>query len=447
MMTMEEVKLYLQKLSKLGIKPGLKSTTELLRRLGDPHRQSKPEFIHIGGTNGKGSTAVMIASVLEEAGYSVGLFTSPHLHCITERTQINKKAIEEEVVALLLEEMQSPIEAMVEEGFAHPTEFEVWTALSLLYYYRKAVDFVVLEVGMGGAIDATNVVTPLLSVITNVSLDHQDYLGHSVEEITIAKAGIIKKNRPIITASEDPTVLTLLQEKAIKEEAPLIQVVRKGPKLPRAQWVHYDIIKGKKELLVEGLLRSYGPLVAPLTGRHQQTNLATAVAVLEVVQERGYSWTESALKQGLVKTNWPGRQERIGNILLDGAHNEAGAVTLAKTLQEDYQGYKKVMILALLADKEREKVASLLAPEADHIIVCRANHERAGDWLALKEIVSPYCKSIQVIEEVAEALQQAEEVVTTCEKNGFLALIVLSGSLYLVAEARQIIFTKNHKYL
>ncbi|RYD01780.1 hypothetical protein N752_28400 [Desulforamulus aquiferis] len=190
---------YLKGLTKFGINLGLGRIEELLRRLGNPHRRLK--IVHIGGTNGKGSTTAMVASILGAAGYKVGRFTSPHLHSYTERFVINGVAIPEIKLVELISYIKPFLEEMVSDGYEHPTEFEVSTALALVYFEREATDYVVLEVGMGGAIDSTNIVTPLVSVITNVSLDHVDYLGGTVEEIARVKAGIIKQNTPVITAA------------------------------------------------------------------------------------------------------------------------------------------------------------------------------------------------------------------------------------------------------
>ncbi|WP_243137335.1 bifunctional folylpolyglutamate synthase/dihydrofolate synthase [Heliorestis convoluta] len=436
---------YLQDLTKFGINPGLGRIQELLHRLGQPQQRKKPQFIHIGGTNGKGSTAVIIAKVLEEAGYRVGLFTSPHLHCYTERTQINGTAILKDQVAHLIGLLKGPIESMVAEGYDHPTEFEVWTALSFLYFTREEVDIVVLEVGMGGAIDSTNVITPLLSVITNVTLDHMDYLGTTVEEIAQVKAGIIKEAVPVVTASEDPLVLTVIQERAKAKSAPVVQVVRHGPKMATAQWVQWDGVRDQKKVMVEGRLQSYGPLKVPLQGHHQQQNLATAIAALEVAKEQGYEWTEKQLSRALEKTTWPGRQEKIGKILLDGAHNEGGASSLARTLQEEYKGIKKILILALLADKAREKIVALLAPEVDEIIITQVNHTRAGDWKSVEEVASPYGKPLQMIACIQDALQAGQQAVEKYEDKGMKAIVVVTGSLYMIAEARKEL--TNHKDL
>ncbi|ABZ85277.1 folylpolyglutamate synthase [Heliomicrobium modesticaldum Ice1] len=434
---------YLKDLTKFGFNFGLGRITELLRRLGEPHRKKRPAFIHIGGTNGKGSTSVMTAAVLQAAGHRVGLFTSPHLHCYTERTRINGKPIPKETMAALIAELRPHLEAMVAGGFEHPTEFEVWTALSLLYFAREAVDVVVLEVGLGGSIDSTNVVTPIVACITNVSFDHMDYLGTTLPEIAAVKAGIVKAGVPLVTASDDAAVLAVLREKAQRLGAPIIQVLRQGPRLPSATPVRwYPVTARRAGILVEGRFGIYGPLTPPLSGRHQQANLATAVAVLEAAKEKGFDWRADHLEAGLGQVSWPGRLERIGPFLLDGAHNVAGALSLAAALREEGAG-KYVFVLGMLADKERERVVDILAPLAKAIIVTRPNSPRAGEWQALASLAARRCDSVTVVSDIGEALEMARLSAQDPEKadgEGH-APIVVTGSLYMVAEARGIILS------
>ncbi|MZP30163.1 bifunctional folylpolyglutamate synthase/dihydrofolate synthase [Heliobacterium undosum] len=435
---------YLKDLTKFGFNFGLDRITELLRRLGDPHRKKRPAFIHIGGTNGKGSTSVMTAAVLQAAGHRVGLFTSPHLHCYTERTRINGQPIPKATMAALIAELRPHLEAMVAGGFEHPTEFEVWTALSLLYFDRQAVDVVVLEVGLGGAIDSTNVVTPIVACITNVSFDHMDYLGTTLPEIAAVKAGIVKAGVPLVTASDDAAVLAVLLEKARSVGAPIIQVVRRGPRLTSATPVKWYPVtaRGRAGILVEGRLGFYGPFTPPLSGKHQQVNLATAVAVLEAAKEKGFDWRPDHLEAGLRQVIWPGRLERIGPFLLDGAHNVAGALSLAASLREEGAG-KHVFVLGMLADKERERVVDILAPLADAIVVTRPNSPRAGEWQALASLAARRCDRVTVVPDIGEALKTAWLLTQGPEKadGEGPAPIVVTGSLYMVAEARGMILS------
>lgn len=212
---------YVKGLTKFGINLGLGRIEELLKRLNNPHLNLK--IIHVGGTNGKGSTTAMLAAILQEAGYRVGTFTSPHLHSYTERFRINGVNIPEESIAALISEIRPHLEAMVVEGFEHPTEFEVATAVAFLYFNREKVDYLVLEVGLGGAIDSTNVVMPMVSVITNVAMDHMNYLGNTIREIARIKAGIIKPGIPVVTAAEGEG-LEIIKEVSLENNSPLIRV-------------------------------------------------------------------------------------------------------------------------------------------------------------------------------------------------------------------------------
>lgn len=223
-MNFDEAIRFLRELTTFGFNFGLGRIEELLNRVDNPHRKLK--VIHVGGTNGKGSTATMIAGILQAAGYKVGIFTSPHLHSYSERYKINGTEISQERIAELLTLMRPQLENMVEEGFEHPTEFEVSTAVAFLYFWEEAVDFLVLEVGLGGAIDSTNVVNPLVSVITNVAMEHMDYLGNTITEIATVKSGIIKPGVPAITAADDSSALTVIREAAQKNGSDLIEVGR-----------------------------------------------------------------------------------------------------------------------------------------------------------------------------------------------------------------------------
>ncbi|MFZ5592371.1 MAG: bifunctional folylpolyglutamate synthase/dihydrofolate synthase, partial [Bacillota bacterium] len=269
---------FLQNLTKFGINFGLGRITHLLGLLGNPQESLK--IVHIGGTNGKGSTSTMVAAVLQEAGYKTGVFTSPHLHDYTERYCINGRPASREDIAALLTEMRPYLEKMVGEGLEHPTEFEVCTALAFLYFYRQQVDYLVLEVGLGGAIDSTNVASPLVAVITNVAMDHMDYLGNTIREIATVKAGIIKPNTPVVTAAAGEA-LEVIQDFCQQKEAPLY-VVGKD-----ISWQEKSFSFAKQVIDVQGRLGTYRELELPLAGRHQQVNAATAIAVLEVLMEKG----------------------------------------------------------------------------------------------------------------------------------------------------------------
>ena len=418
---------YLKGLTKFGMNLGLARIEELLRRLGNP--QQRLNIVHIGGTNGKGSTTAMLANILKAAGYKTGMFSSPHLHSYTERFLINGEPIAPTKLAELIGNLRPHLDAMVAEGFEHPTEFEVSTALALLYFAEEETDFVALEVGLGGAIDSTNVVTPKVSVITNVALDHMDYLGQTIEEIATVKAGIIKKGVPVVTAATEPA-LEIIQQAAKDNHSKLIQI---GIDITwQAPEQSTDL--GYQEFVIHGLQNKY-QVQLPLLGRHQQINAATAVAAVELLlASNTHPLSATAVREGLRTVHWPARLEILQTrptVLLDGAHNHAGAVVLKQALQEYFPEQKFLFVLGMLADKEREKVVAELAPLAQQVIVTRSNNPRSGDWTALAKYVRNYLEDVRLVEDVKEAVQQALSQSTTKD------VICITGSLYMVAEARE----------
>lgn len=427
-MNFEEAMSYLQNLTKFGMNFGLGRITELMRRLGNP--QDKLNIVHVGGTNGKGSTGAMLASVLAAAGYRAGIFTSPHLHCYTERYRINGKNIAREDVAAYIDRLRPHLDAMVKEGFEHPTEFEVSTAMAFCYFYEQQVDLLVLEVGLGGAIDSTNVIKkPLVSVITNVTMDHMDYLGRTVAEIARVKAGIIKKGVPVVTASRNPEVLEVIREACARCNAPLIEVGRD------VTWEGTGEISLKgQQLNIRGRRGEYKDLWLPLLGRHQLENAATAVAVLELLGERGYIITRDALREGFKSTRWPARLEIVREeplVLIDAAHNYEGARSLRRALDDYFPSRQVVLVMGMLGDKERGRVAAELAPRARMAVVTRPNSPRAGDWQQLAEEIRPLVSEVRVAEEIKEAVRQG------LEAAGPGDVVCITGSFYMVAEARE----------
>ncbi len=417
---------YLANLTTFGINFGLGRIEELLKRLGNPEKVLR--IVHVGGTNGKGSTSVMIARILREAGYKVGVFTSPHMHDYRERMVINGQMIPKENVIQVIKRVRPFLENMVAEGFEHPTEFEVSTALALLYFQEESVDYAVIEVGLGGAIDSTNVVTPLVSVITNVGMDHMDYLGSDVVSIAKVKAGIIKPQSVVVTASEDPDVITVLREQAKAINVPLWLV---------GEDVHWES-KWSGELEQEfdhvGLHSTYLKLRLRLMGLHQLRNAATAITVCEVLQsEYNVKIPREAFYAGLREVEWVGRLELLSlkpKILLDGAHNVDGARALAQALPL-YERERLILCLGMLADKEREKVVDMLVPLADELIITRPNSPRAGDWRALGKLAERHGRPVTCLEDPKEA------VIFALGRLGEKDMLCVTGSIYMLADARQ----------
>lgn len=417
---------YLRGLTKFGINLGLGRIEELLRRLGDPHR-SGVKIVHIGGTNGKGSTTAMLSEILREAGCRVGSFTSPHLHSYTERYRINGAQIEPEQAAALLSELRPHLDAMVAEGYEHPTEFEVSTALAFMYFAREKVDYLLLEVGLGGAIDSTNVAPSMLSVITNVAMDHMDYLGHTIREIAAVKAGIIKPGIPVVTAAFGDGLQVI--EKVCAERG--CRLTRVGRDVT---WKAVSHSLGGQRFSVAGLKGPYNNLTIKLLGRHQLVNAATAIAAAENLIDTGAVISAEAVRNGLAFSTWPGRLEILRRkplTIIDGAHNFEGARSLHCALDEYFQGKSMVLVIGMLGDKEREKVVGELAPLARAVVVTRPNSPRAGNWRELAGEARRYAPEVYCHESVEDALNKAEALAGPDD------LVCITGSLYMVAEARE----------
>ncbi len=424
-MNYEEALEFLRNLTTFGFNFGLGRIEELLKRLGDPHRKIK--VIHVGGTNGKGSTGTMIAGILQAGGYKTGIFTSPHLHSYCERYRINGVEISKERIAELLTRFRPHLEQMVEEGFEHPTEFEVSTAVGFQYFFEEKVDFLVLEVGLGGGIDSTNVVTPLVSVITNVAMDHMDYLGDTIEEIASIKSGIIKEGRPVVTAADEPKALEVIRRVSRENKSDLVEV--------RSD-LKWEVTKSTIEGQVFSLRtpgKFYDNLHLKLVGGHQVVNAATAVAVIEFLERYGFSLDEHTIRAGLAGAVWPARLEMVSSapaVLLDGAHNLHGAQSLRKALTEVYSYQRLILVFGMLGDKEREKVVAQLAPLAQAIVVTKPNSPRARDWEKIADEVKKYVDEVYLIENIHEAVKKGMALA------GSEDLVCVTGSLYMVAEAR-----------
>ncbi|HAU31943.1 MAG: FolC bifunctional protein [Desulfotomaculum sp. 46_296] len=429
---------YLQNLTRFGINLGLDRITELLRRLGDPHLALN--VVHIGGTNGKGSTLAMVSSILKAAGYRAGAFSSPHLSSYTERYTINGEEIAPERLAGLLEVIRPHLEDMIGDGFESPTEFEVCTALAFQYFYEESVDFLVLEVGLGGKIDSTNVVVPLVSVITNVSLDHLDRLGSTAKEIAEVKAGIIKSGVPTVTAQEEGEALEVIRAECLRKGSPLVVAREESGESLSKSGVFWsgngkDTLEGQR-FSIRGLRHNYNSLNLPLLGRHQLANAAAAVAVVELLAQEGYAINKEAVFNGLAAAKWPARFEVFRGdppVVLDGAHNHAGAVSLRRALDDYFTGRKIILVIGILQDKQRSLVIGELASGASAVVVTRPDSPRAGDWLHVAEEAGRYAGRVYTIESVQEAVLKSLDLAGPGE------IICITGSLYMVAEAREVL--------
>lgn len=416
---------FLEELTKFGINPGLARITHLLKVLGNPHR--KLRVVHIGGTNGKGSVAAMLSSILQAAGLKGGLFTSPHLSRYTERFQVSGKEINPAELAALITALKPRLEEMVQAGYEHPTEFEVLTVMAFLYFLAQKVDLAVVEVGLGGEIDSTNVASPLVSVITNVSRDHMDYLGETIPEIARVKAGIIKENSLVVTGVTEPEALEVIKETCLQKG---VRLFRLGEEIT---WQIKEESLGGQYFDLQGLRAGYPNLYLPLLGRHQLANASLAVATAELLDALGFQIGPGAIREGLRKTFWPARLEVLAwepLILIDVAHNLAGINSLREALQNLFRYRHFFLVLGLLADKEREKIVAALAPLAQTVVVTKPKSPRAGDWEHVAKEAQAYCADVRLIPEVTAALAQVLKEARPPD------LICVTGSFYLVGEAR-----------
>ena len=410
---------YLYDLQKYGIKFGLSSTSNLLARLGNPHKNLKA--VHIAGTNGKGSTAAMLSAVLTRIGIQVGLYTSPHLVRFNERFRINDQDVDDRGIM----DVFLRVKDVVDER-EPPTFFEMTTAMALCLFAERGVDWAILEVGMGGRLDATNVIQPQITIINNVAFDHQEFLGFTIGRIAREKAGIIKQGVPLITAVKQPVALAVIKERCSALAAPCYRV---GQQIKVRS-------RGKHRFSYRGLKWRLDNLQLPLAGRHQLLNAATALGALEVLEQLGRLHpSKDQVREGLSKTRWPGRLEWFSDhppVLLDGAHNNAGIVSLRKALQEEYTYKRLIIVLGIMADKDLWGMLHRLAPLADHIILTRPRYERAAEPESLREMAGEFANRTELIRSVRQALKRAMTMATSED------LVVVTGSLYFIGEVKEI---------
>ena len=420
---------YLEQLRILGSNYGLERTERLLELLGNPHKKIK--LIHIAGTNGKGSTSAILGEMLIEHGYKVGFFNSPHLEEIEESIRINNRNIKEEEFVDLINKVKPYVEKVVEEGFNHPTEFEVLTCIMFLYLYNQKVDFGIIEVGLGGRLDSTNVLTPILSIITSISLDHINILGNTIEEITNEKAGIIKRGVSVITCVQKDDALKVIATKAIEEKSNLIIVNPNNYKFVevyKEKSIYQKVLvklKDKEEILNLSLL-----------GKHQIINLSLALEALKELENLDYIKLDiNKVKLATENVKWKGRLEVLSEnpyIVVDGAHNVDGVKYLRNNLGEYFNFNNLYLILGVLGDKDIENMLEIIVPMANEVYTVTSNSVRAKNAEELKNEVLKYNKSCLSFEEYEEAAKYA---ISKAQEND---LILASGSLYMIGSMREV---------
>lgn len=415
-MDYQEALNYIDGVAWFGSKPGLSRVTELLRALGDP--QDRLKFVHIAGTNGKGSCAAMLASVLKAAGYKTGLFTSPYLYRFNERMQINGEEIGNEALADIVTRVSIPAEKMED----HPTEFELMTAAAMLWYAEEGCDIVVLEVGLGGRFDATNIISrPEVSVIMNIGLDHTKILGDTVEQIAAEKAGIIKPGCPCVLYQQSESVTQVIRDRCGET----------GSALTVAD---FSAIKPEFDSL-EGQVFTYkGEAYAiPLLGEHQRKNAAVVIETAEVLRRRGWRLPQEDVEHGLYAVSWPARFEPVAEepyFIVDGGHNPQCAQTVAENLQNYFPLCRRVLLMGVLADKDYQGLSEILAPEADEFVCVTPNSDRALPAQELAELLRSFGKPVTVCDSIKEGVSAA------IDAAGPEGMVCAVGSLYMVGEIR-----------
>lgn len=402
----KEVSEYLETLSRLGIRLGLENMRRLVDALG--LGKEKVPFVHIGGTVGKGSTAHLLASILKEEGVKCGLYTSPHIYDIRERFRINGRKIRAEDFRALVWEVKEVVESL---SGVHPTQFEVLTAVALLWFAREECDIGILEVGLGGRLDATNIVHPRLSIITDIGIDHTDLLGEAVEEIAREKAGIIKAGVPLLTSAEE-RALEVIRDKCKEVGAPLFVL---GEDI---------LVKGDEELSVRTPWGEVKGIRKGLRGKHQRKNVALAVAGGLYLGCR-----EEAVRKGVKKTRIEGRLEIVRRsplVVMDGAHNPPALSALRETIKEEFRYRKLILLFGMLRDKPLEESMREILPFADCVVLTPPPSERSASLQQLMEIGSKYNRNLIGVENPEEALEEA------LKRTKREDLLLVTGSFYLL---------------
>ena len=407
---------YLAGLEKFGTVFGLENIEWILSLVGNPHRCIKT--VHIAGTNGKGSAASMLSRMLQEQGYKVGKYTSPHLASFTERISVNEVEISEDEVTSIANELRTRAGNAEEKRFF--TYFDFTTALAFEFFYKQRTDICVIETGLGGRLDSTNVILPLVSIITNVDYDHMDYLGNDISGIAREKAGIIKKGVPVITGA-DGAALEVIEEAAHSAGSAAFVLGR-----------DFNYTKeGDQRMTYEGMKTRMENIFVNLRGDHQLGNGALALAAVECLEQAGFPVSEGAMRNGLGRVQWPGRLEVLSErptIVIDGAHNVHGARSLKHYLLGHYTDKKKILVFGVMKDKAYEDILKEILPLFDIVILTRPDIERALSPRELEKLVP----GARVTQRVKEGLKEARDIAADED------LIVVTGSIFTIGEARSI---------
>jgi dihydrofolate synthase/folylpolyglutamate synthase len=413
----------------------LKNITVLCEHLGQPQREF--QSVHVAGTNGKGSTSAMLDSILRAAGARTGLYTSPHLERINERIRVDGKEISDEEFAGAFTRVRKAIEELLASGHlaAHPTFFECVTAIAFVHFAAAKVEFAVCETGMGGRLDATNILLPEVAVITQIDFDHENYLGHSIEEIAGEKAGIIKPGARVVSAAEHLIARVVIRRRCVERSAFLVEI--------EDAFYLEDVTVRDGCFSFTAIAYDTGarvPISLQLPGRFQVRNALTALAASRMLAERGAPTDDAAITRGLAATTWPGRLEKIGerpDIYVDGTHNPAGAREVAVFWEQFLPGRNIYLIYGAMRDKAVDEIAGLLFPRASAVILTAPAQSRSISAPLLAEMTGHHARRFEAIPSPAQALDRALALASPED------VIFITGSLYLVGELRHAWFSRK----
>lgn len=417
---------YIHSTYKFGSKLGLDNISFLLKLMGNP--QDSTRFIHVAGTNGKGSTSTFLSNILMEEGYMVGLFTSPYLEVFNERISLNRVNIENVDLGTITGFVKESVDKMLDLGMAHPTEFEIVTAIAMEFYKRKKADYVILEVGMGGRLDSTNIIKkPLVSVLTPIALDHTDFLGETIAEIAFEKAGIIKSKSLVVSAPQEVDSVRVIKEKSVEMESELIfaDYSKINNIIQKRDGSFFDISVDDK---------LYKNLEIHLIGDHQVENASLAVTTVHHLNRKfDMGIKEESIRIGLKKSRWPGRMEMISEnpmVMIDGAHNLHGAIKLKENIEKLFGDVKIHAVVGILGDKDVSSILGQLMPLCSKVIVTEPNNPRAMSARDLHSEISKIHRDVLLTDSLEDAVD------TALELSGDGILTLFFGSLYMIGDVR-----------
>ncbi|MDS1004633.1 bifunctional folylpolyglutamate synthase/dihydrofolate synthase [Clostridium sporogenes] len=428
-MNYKEAREYIESKAKFGSNLGLERTEKLLELLGNPHKRLK--CIHIAGTNGKGSTTTMIGAVLIESGYKVGMYTSPYIEEFEERIQINGENIDKKDLSYSITKVSDVVEKVEDMGYGNPTEFEIITVAMFYYFCLKEVDFAVIEVGLGGRLDSTNVLDPILSIITSISYDHMNILGETLEEIAYEKVGIIKKAPVIMYPQKEESEKVI--EKVCKEKK--CELIKVNDNLINVEIEILEKNKGFQSFRLTTKKDTYD-ICLSLLGEHQIKNCITGILSMEKLINLGIKIEKVSIISALKKVKWPARLEIVNKkplTVLDGAHNIDGIESLKNNVNKYFKYNKLILILGILKDKQVEDMIKTLVPLANKIITVTPHNDRGESSKELMNIVLKYNKNCEHLEDYKEAYSMAKDY---CQEED---MILVCGSLYMVGDMRKLI--------